>query len=209
MRELRKNPDTNNIQVVLLTAMTATQGEHEALGLGATHYITKPWDEETLQTVIRVALRGSDRAAGAELGESEAPTPIKAIHMGELIRPLEDVLGGGLQLGFLTLMEGPSAAGKSVLSQNLAHGALVEGYRVGFYSSRISEEDFPGHMRSHGLRVASFMEDGQLTIYRVQETEIGEGHGPFLTNLAVDSGMRSSQHDLLVVDDITSLAAHC
>ncbi len=62
LKRLRENPNTQTIPVVLLTAMDATKGERAALNLGVTHYITKPWEDETLQTVIRVALRDGNKA---------------------------------------------------------------------------------------------------------------------------------------------------
>jgi CheY-like chemotaxis protein len=42
LRKLRENADTENIPVVLLTAMPASEGETPGLDLGVTHYITDP-----------------------------------------------------------------------------------------------------------------------------------------------------------------------
>jgi flagellar protein FlaH len=209
LRNLRKNPDTHDIPVVLLTAMPPTKGEQEALDLGVTHYMIKPWDEETLQAVVRVALRSSNKAVSGEPGDQEDSTTIRAIRTGGLLSPLEAILGGGILLGSLTLIQGPSAAGKTVVSQAFTYGALQEGYGVGYFSSQHSEEDFAGHMRSIGLRVASSMDDGSLAIYPIQESSPDEDQGPFLTNLAVEIGKHSPQHKLLVVDDITGLATYC
>ena len=101
LKGLRENPDTQTIPVVLLTAMAATKGEHAALNLGADHYVTKPWEDETLQAVIRVALRDGNKAKDEEADEPNEPAPIKVIRIGELFRPLEDIRGGGRHLGSL------------------------------------------------------------------------------------------------------------
>ncbi len=57
LQELRSNPATANLPVVMLTAVSPTEGEQAALRLGANHYVTKAWEPGTLQAVIRVALR--------------------------------------------------------------------------------------------------------------------------------------------------------
>ena len=57
LRELRGDPTTKNLPVILLTAVSPAEGEQTAVRLGANHYVTKAWEPGTLQTVIRVALR--------------------------------------------------------------------------------------------------------------------------------------------------------
>jgi len=57
LQELRSNPATANLPVVMLTAVSPTEGEQAALRLGANHYVTKAWEPGTLQAVIRVAFR--------------------------------------------------------------------------------------------------------------------------------------------------------
>jgi flagellar protein FlaH len=57
LRKLRENADTENIPVVLLTAMPASEGETPGLDLGVTHYINKPWEPGVIEATIRVAIR--------------------------------------------------------------------------------------------------------------------------------------------------------
>ena len=57
LRELRSDPTTQNLPVIVLTAVSAAVGEHAAKEFGANHYVTKAWEPGTLQAVIRVALR--------------------------------------------------------------------------------------------------------------------------------------------------------
>ena len=57
LREIRGNPITNHLPVVLLTAVSAEQGEQIAIELGANHYVNKMSGPEMLKAVIRVALR--------------------------------------------------------------------------------------------------------------------------------------------------------
>ena len=57
LQELRRNPKTKSLPVIMLTAVSPAEGEQAALRLGANHYVTKVWEPGTLQAVIRVALR--------------------------------------------------------------------------------------------------------------------------------------------------------
>ena len=42
LRELRGDPATETMPVVMLTALPVIEGEHDSMKLGALHYITKP-----------------------------------------------------------------------------------------------------------------------------------------------------------------------
>ena len=68
LRRIRQDPLSEALPVVLLTALPALEGERDALRLGVTHYITKPWEADSLLSTLNVALReaGSDcQPAGA------------------------------------------------------------------------------------------------------------------------------------------------
>ena len=66
LRELRENPLTEAIPVILLTAVGAPEGEQRAMDLGVRHYISKPFEPETLRATLRVALREAGVTAGQE-----------------------------------------------------------------------------------------------------------------------------------------------
>ena len=56
LRELRRNPTTKKLPVILLTAVSPAEGEQAAIQLGANHYMTKPWKVGSILQVIRDAL---------------------------------------------------------------------------------------------------------------------------------------------------------
>ena len=70
---LRFNVHTANLPVVLLTAVSAGEGEQRTMDLGVNHYVTKPWEPGTIQTIIKVTLReaanGEQTTAGDGAGE--------------------------------------------------------------------------------------------------------------------------------------------
>ena len=57
LKVLKSDPKTANLPVILLTAVSADEGEQRALEMGVNHYVTKPWEPGTVQTVIKVTLR--------------------------------------------------------------------------------------------------------------------------------------------------------
>ena len=67
LKKLRENPLTGDIPVVMLTSMGASEGEQHAMRLGVKHYVSKPFDPETLQATVRVALR----EAGSKLDQGD------------------------------------------------------------------------------------------------------------------------------------------
>jgi DNA-binding response OmpR family regulator len=69
--KLRGNPNTENVPVVLLTAMPASEGETAGLDMGVTHYINKPWEPGVIEATIRVALRESGREYNRPSNEEE------------------------------------------------------------------------------------------------------------------------------------------
>ena len=68
LRELRNNPTTKRLPIILLTAVSPAEGEQVAIQLGANYYMNKPWKLSTMLKVIGDALR-----------ESEPSTPDRSI----------------------------------------------------------------------------------------------------------------------------------
>lgn len=199
---LRESPLTENIPVVMLTALPASEGEHEALQMGVKHYLSKPWEPEELELTIKVALREGQSAA--EEGGEELP---RVIRIGDELIPLEKKLGGGLLLESLTLVEGAATAGKSVLCQHFAFGALCDEHKVAFFTSEHDAKSFATQMNSIGLDVSKYAKEDKLSLFPVQNPSTGEDSGPLLAAMALDLGYVAVDHKFIVVDCITDLAA--
>lgn len=65
LRELRRNPTTKKLPVILLTAVSPAEGEQAAIQLGANHYMTKPWKVGSILKVIGDALGEAGRSGWA------------------------------------------------------------------------------------------------------------------------------------------------
>jgi flagellar protein FlaH len=75
---------------------------------------------------------------------------------------LHERLNGGLPKGSITLVEGPDGSGKSILSQRLMYGFLMNGYSVTYISSELTTKGFLDQMRSLNYDVLNFMLSRQL-----------------------------------------------
>jgi len=192
LRGLRGNSSTESTPIVLLTGLDAAEGEPMAMKLGVEHYLTKPVLPDVLKSVVKVALRSSTVInATVKVGKSK----------------LDEKLGGGIPPGSLTLVEGTSSAGKSVLCQHLIYGALNVGHRVACFTSEDSVRSLMAQMGSIGLPVSSYLRSGHLKVYPLEEPEEEEAGGVLLKALAGEMAVVPKEYQLLVVDSITSLAS--
>ena len=57
LREIRDNPTTKNLPVIVITGFDDGKSEQTAVEMGANYYVTKPWKLGTLRAAIRLALR--------------------------------------------------------------------------------------------------------------------------------------------------------
>ncbi len=226
LRQLRENPATENIPVILLTALPPSEGEQDGMKLGVTHYISKPWNPEAVELIVRVALRGgesangqherassvwagstSHRALSMDRGDGDSGAS-KFLPLGEPLSLLQKKLGGGIATGSLVLMEGATSAGTSVLGQHIVHGALEGGWRVTYFTSNHTTISLAKQMGSIGLGISKYLEDDRLSIYPLQEPVSDEDCGPMLEALALDIERLPKEHQLIIVDAITNLAGY-
>jgi flagellar protein FlaH len=80
---------------------------------------------------------------------------------------LDKKMGGGIPAGSLTLIEGQSEAGKSVLTQQLVWGALKDGKRVAYYTTENTTRSLIRQMGSLSLDISDFFLLGRINIYPI------------------------------------------
>ena len=220
LTKLRGNPATEKIPVVLLTALPPAEGEREGMNLGVNHYITKPWDPGTVGLTVKIALRDSGKPSRQEDDKSVVWAGASAVQktpggqkvggligLGEQLAQLEKRLGGGLTPGSLTLIEGATSAGTSVLGQHLVYGALEDRRQVTYFTSQHTAISLVKQMASIGLAMANHLQNERLCIFPLQEALPDEG-GPMLGALALDIERLPKEHEIIVVDAITTLAGY-
>jgi two-component system, sensor histidine kinase and response regulator len=104
---LKKNPDTNAIPIIFITARSSKEGKLEGLNVGAVDYITKPIDLD--ETIVRVKTQLRLQEAHREnlelqrrLGESRRTAAVGAVTQG-VAHNLNNLLG--VAVGYLDLLK--------------------------------------------------------------------------------------------------------
>lgn len=90
-RELKADPSTRRIPVILLTAKVESEDVITGIECGADDYITKPFDTEVLRSKIRSVLKRSEEMKsyyGSWPGREEKDTPA-AVFMESVLRTIE------------------------------------------------------------------------------------------------------------------------
>ena len=81
---------------------------------------------------------------------------------------IDKKLGGGIPAGSLTLIEGQSDAGNSVLCQHFTHGALQAGLGVVYYTAENTVKSLLSQMSSLNLDVTDHYLVDQCSFYAIQ-----------------------------------------
>jgi Predicted ATPases involved in biogenesis of archaeal flagella len=135
-------------------------------------------------------------------GESEHP-------FGEIISTghpeIDKKLGGGVPCGSLTLVEGQSDAGKSVLAQQMIWGSLSGRHRVVLFTTENTVRSFNTQMRSLGLDILDYLLLGWLKIYPIESSK-SKNSATFDIILSEIDKQRS--YDMIVVDSLTPVIVH-
>jgi flagellar protein FlaH len=134
------------------------------------------------------------------LGSTEITRATISSHNMEL----DSKLGGGLPLGALTLVEGSSGSGKSVLSQQILWGALQDGLTATLFTSENSVSSLVSQMQKLNLDILDLLLLRKLRVYPMALSRLG-ANAPATLLAAV-----REQHDraLIIVDSLTSAVIH-
>jgi DNA-binding response OmpR family regulator len=60
-KEIKKNPETNNVKIIFLTARGATSDAEEGFEAGGDEYVVKPFDPEQLADKIKELIGVADK----------------------------------------------------------------------------------------------------------------------------------------------------
>ncbi len=159
-KSLRRDAITAQERVLMIVA----ENQLESLVIGpksaVDDYIIKPFSPVELMGKVKPLLitPEDERTKLISTGNSD----------------LDSKMGGGVPLGSLTLIEGDSGAGKSVLAQQLVHGCLAEGYRVAIFSSENTVKSLVRQMRSLNLDIMDYVLLGNLRIYPTETSGLGK-----------------------------------
>lgn len=151
------------------------------------------------ETLKQTSQTEAERASPIEDEEEEQP---RLIAVG--VMDIDKKLGGGLQPNTLTLVEGDPDAGKSVVIQQLAYGALKERFRTVLYLSETNTRDFLGQMDKLGMSTMDYLLLGRLATYQAN-LRVGKERAEMLLTQLLHHVEKSDSRELFIVDSITSL----
>ncbi|MCH7593810.1 MAG: AAA family ATPase [Chloroflexi bacterium] len=120
---------------------------------------------------------------------------------------IDKKLGGGIPAGSLTLIEGQSDSGKSVVAQQMIWGSLHDGASVVLYTTENTVKSFIRQMASLALDVLDFVLLGRLRIVEVSSGRSGLSAAEVLTRL-IESMRKETGADMMVVDSLTTFVSH-
>ncbi len=120
-------------------------------------------------------------------------------------REIDKQLGGGIPIGSLTLIEGESDAGKSVLAQQMMWGAIAAHHRVLLFTAENTVKSMNSQMESLGLSILDSLLMGWMKIFTIESSQMRLVN----TFTTIISGVNAyREYDLIVVDSLTPVLAH-
>lgn len=121
---------------------------------------------------------------------------------------LDKKMGGGIPEGSLTLVEGQSGAGKSVLVQQLTWGGLREGFRIVLYTTENTTRSLLNQMEDLGLTVEDEFLLGKLSIFPVPQAFDEEQSLQVFQMLRRHIAQQRENIDIVIIDSLTTFVAH-
>jgi len=121
---------------------------------------------------------------------------------------LDKKMGGGIPEGSLSLIEGQSDAGKSVLVQQLTWGGLREGFRVLYYTTENTSRSLLTQMEDLGLNIEDFFLLGKISIYAVPQAFTEEQSLGVFQLLRAHIAQLQDNFDVVIVDSLTTFVSH-
>lgn len=116
-------------------------------------------------------------------------------------------MGGGIPTGSLTLIEGQSDAGKSVLTQQMIWGSLNVNCRVSLFSTENTVKSLIKQLSSLGLDVMDHLLLDRFRIYPMQmmSGDVDLEHALKIVSEAIH---RETETDMIIVDSLTAFVTH-
>jgi flagellar protein FlaH len=134
--------------------------------------------------------------------DKRADNPKAVISSGNA--ELDSKMGGGIPVGSLTLIEGSSGSGKSVLSQQIIWGSLQDGFIVSLFTTENTVKSLVQQMQSIDLDILDFLLLGKFKSYPMELSRLGDQAMPRLLQ-----AMKNEQgRHILVVDSLTPVFSH-
>jgi flagellar protein FlaH len=188
-RSLRTREATQGVPIILVT----TRDGLDELVVGHESYVdeflVKPFDASELQQKLLPLLgrKTEDKSKIISTGSAE----------------LDGKMGGGIPLGSLSLIEGSSGAGKSVLVQQLIWGSLQGDFELTLFTSENTVRSLVKQMQSLSLEILDHLLLGRIRICPIEVARVGKEAPDFL----LKAMQKEANRDMIFVDALTAAIA--
>ena len=121
---------------------------------------------------------------------------------------IDKKLGGGIPEGSLTLIEGQSDAGKSVLAQHLTNGALLSEASVSYYTTENTVKSLLTQMASLSMDVTDHFLVDRLRIYPMQVSSKDVDTASTFSALSKHVAALPQSFKVVIIDSLTTIVTH-
>jgi flagellar protein FlaH len=116
---------------------------------------------------------------------------------------LDKKMAGGIPEGSLTLIEGQSESGKSVLTQQLVWGALRDGRQVAYYTTENTTRSLLRQMKSLNQDITDFFLVGRINIYPMRSAPTEDEARTMLRAALEHMTRMTADRDILAFDSLS------
>ena len=120
---------------------------------------------------------------------------------------IDKKMGGGIPEGSLILIEGSSNAGKSVVTQQLIHGALNGVFKCVLYTTENTSRSLFRQMASLSLDVTDFYLLAALNVYPLPAAMDPDAANEAFNKLLRHLGLLQGNYDCIFIDSMTSFVS--
>ena len=121
---------------------------------------------------------------------------------------IDKKLGGGIPIGSLSLIEGQSDAGKSVLSQHLAYGSLLSDVGVVYYTTENTVRSPLTQMASLSLDVTDHFLVDLLRVYPLNIAGCEMDAKTVFERLSAHIELLPAGFKVIILDSLTNIVTH-
>jgi flagellar protein FlaH len=117
---------------------------------------------------------------------------------------IDTKMGGGIPIGSLTLIEGDSHSGKSVLAQQMLWGSLHDGFQLSLFTTENTVKSLVTQMQSLNIDILDFLLLRKLRVYPMEVARLGEK----AVGILLQAMKRERDRDMVFVDSLTPCIVH-
>jgi len=117
---------------------------------------------------------------------------------------IDTKMGGGIPIGSLTLIEGHSHSGKSVLAQQMIWGSLHDGFQLSLFTTENTVKSLVTQMQSLNIDILDFVLLRKFKVYPMAVARLkGQALGILLQAMKAEN-----YRDMIFVDSLTPCIIH-